>query len=252
MEIELSINLIYLILDQPVCTQVRDKLYEYILFLEWAQVKMPSKKALSSAMLSRVGKAIHVENYTSSSEFFFILSVFFEKMHAYISSYNAVKRKRKVDKEIYTDFCERIFIGSTPCFELTYETISAYAPSEGTDYEETDALDFAVVSKEKIFVEYNERLKRELSSMPFFFGLLDCYRKFICFLYDVVCDDPSIKFEKMYNPTAMFEFLNYFGYIDEYEELEDIIDAQDLEDALAREDLGFKAGVDYILKKACC
>lgn len=252
-----SMNIINsILLQKPLCRGVEQRLHDYMIFLEASQRKMPSLKTIQSKMLRDVKKAVHIDNYGSSKDFFFILSIFFERLHSYIVSYNSVKRKRKSDKDIYDSFCNIIFVEQTPCFELTYEMLSLYAPAENINVEE-NTIDLGIISKEKTFIKFNDNLIRELApaadNPEAFYGLLSrAYQKFLCFLYNSSCDTSVQKIAKMFNPISMFEFLNYFGYIDSFEILEDIIDPADLEETMADFDLGFKEGEDYILKKICC
>lgn len=242
--------------SQELCDGISDKLHAYLEFLESSKKKIPSLDTIRRKMLQDVKKAIHTENYSSSEDFFYILSIFFEKLFTYISTYNAIRKKRKMDKQQYEDFCQTIFVGQTPCFELTFETLSTFLPTESVEIEEKEVFSMAEISKKKIFIDYNERAIQELltvSDEEEFFNILSrSYQKFLCFLFNSECGIRAVEIVKLFNPISMFEFLIYFGYIDSFDFLEDIIDPTDLEETMEKMDLGFIEGEDYISSKICC
>lgn len=245
-----TISTIDNILKEKLCNSAKLKLEEYRKFLKYSIGHSLSLEEIRDRMLGKVRKAIHIESFESPFAFYFFLSAFFNRIYEYISTYNSIKKKRKLDKATYKEFCETIFTGETPCIELTYELISAMYPVESLEYEGNEKeLEFNV----KLYGESIERAKRSLRGKDHVLRrIVEIYREFLCNVLDVECDAGEYRFEYYFTPHYFFNFLYAFGFIDEFEELQDVFTIEDLNDILRKEHIGFIKGEDYALKKACC
>lgn len=251
-----ALNIIKHLLSLPLCNGVKKTLQKYAHFIRENQERVYTLTQVSHQMLSQVGKAIHRENYTSVADFFCYLERFFQVFQTYLVSYLAIPKdqRREQDTERYALVCNDWFVHSTPCFELLYELIEqahqTLAPrAQNVERTFSQWIQEDLAAKKKVGL-----LKRELRPLSgeiFCARLLRGFQSFLCYIYDGSCNRADKRIEQMYTLENLFDFI-FAAHLQHLDALEDIDFVDELEETLAKYDLGFENGVDYLLAKVCC
>lgn len=255
--IEYCIDIVNNISKFPIRDKLVKKLLDYLKFFQNCIQDMPNTKyEIQLRFLHIVNKAIHIDNYSSVEDILVIINMLLDKLYTYIQIYNSIKKHKKIDMEKYIKFCDEIFYSNTPCVELTYELLQDYHPMEQLDVEVNPHINFQQIINDPEYMDYNRYLMSiiddKLDQETFFIALMGFFMRFLCYYYDGICDQSTIKIRENYNIDGFYNFLVYFGYIEKYEQLQDIFTIDDLREILETYELGFEDNIDYILSKSCC
>lgn len=258
-------HVIHKILSLELCPEIRDKLHDYLHVIDMISNKPETTiQDVAHLMLTIVGKAIHAENYPSVDAFMQYLVIFFNHLYLYIEKYNNIRNKRAQDIDTYNRLCRKLFLQSTPCFELLFEQLVDFTANLHEKMDDDLVVDPARIDFELLFRspeirEMATELKRKIVRLRgelFFIRLTRNFQIFLCRIFGGSCEPSQKKalhaIERAYNIENLYNFMYYSDYFGSLRELDGIDFPDELLEKMRAHEVDLVEGVDYLLVKICC